>query len=333
MAPHSRIGLALLISACAALSLATCGGPSSPSDGGVTLRGSVDGGASASALSADGSAAETITVTLEGNPAVTTTVGAAGSFTLRGLPEGSFTLVFTSNERGPLGSITFDAVKPNQEIIVVVRVTGSSVAVVEERRNGIGHGDLEIEGKVESVLAVNPAGESRFMIDGHLVVVRPGQTAIREGNRSRTVSDVAVGRQVHVKGEWLTMEGSLQPVLALEIKLQGDEDDDGDDDRQQTCLINGGKVGQGIELEGKVAGGGSAGFQLRVQGNRASALVQVNTGGASFQCSPASGPNAPSPAQCRAQVTSGTQVHVSGRLASCDLSTAAVDATRIKVQK
>jgi hypothetical protein len=332
MSFHTRTGLALLIVA-GALALAACGGPSSPSEGGVTLRGSVQGASTASALSAAASAAETITVTLQGNPAVTTTVGADGSFTLRGLPEGSFTLLFTSNERGSLGAITFDAVKPNQEITVVVSVTGASVAIVEERRNGIGHGDLEIEGKVESILAVNPAGESRFMIDGRLVVARPGQTAIREGNLARTVSDLTVGHQVHVKGQWLTPEGATQPVLALEIKLQDDGDDDDDNDGQRTCLINGGKVGQGIELEGTVASGGSGGFQLRVQGSRASALVQVNTGGAAFQCSPASGPNAPTPAQCMGQVTGGAQVHVSGRLASCDLSTATVDASRVKVQK
>jgi hypothetical protein len=328
---HARIRPALLIAACA-LSLAACGGgPSSPGEDGVTLRGSLEGTSVASSLSAGGSAAEIITVTLQGNPAVTTTVGADGSFTLRGLPEGSFTLLFTSNERGSLGTITFASVKPNQEIVVVVRVSGSTVVVVEERRNGIGHGDLEIEGKVESIIVVNPAGESRFMIDSRLVVAKPGQTAIREGNTARTVADVLVGRQVHVKGSWLTPEGSTQPVLALEIKLQ--EDDDEDDDGQKTCLISGGKVGQGIELEGNVASGASASFQLRVQGNRASALVQVNAATATFQCSPAGGPNAPTLAQCMAQVTTGAKVHVSGRLTSCDLAAATVDATKVKVQK
>jgi hypothetical protein len=329
----ARTGAAVLIAACAAFLAACGGGPSSPSEGGVTLRGSLEGTAGASSFSAGRSAAETITVTLQGNTAVTTTVGADGSFTLRGLPEGSFTLLFTSNERGSLGSLTFGAVKPNQEITVVVRVSGATVAVVEERRNGIGHGDLEIEGKVESIVVVNPAGESRFMIDGRLVVARPGQTAIREGNTARTVADVTVGHQVHVKGSWLSLEGSTQPVLALEIKLQEDDDEDGDDDGQRTCAINGGRVGDGIELEGNVAGGDSASFQLRVQGNRASTLVQVNAGGATFQCSPASGPNAPTPAQCQAQVTSGAKVHVSGRLTSCDLSAAEVAATKVKVQK
>ena len=60
-------------------------------------------------------------------------------------------------------------------------VSGGTVTVVEQRRNGIGHGDLEIEGRVDSVMTLNPAGESRFVIDGHTVVARPGETAIREG--------------------------------------------------------------------------------------------------------------------------------------------------------
>jgi hypothetical protein len=327
----ARSVAAVLIAACAAFLAACGGGPSSPDEGGITLRGSLEGASAASSFSAGRSAAETITVTLQGNTAVTTTVGADGSFTLRGLPEGSFTLLFTSNERGSLGSLTFGAVKPNQEITVVVRISGTTVAVVEERRNGIGHGDLEIEGNVESIVVVNPAGDSRFMIDGRLVVARPGQTAIREGNTARTVSDVTVGHQVHVKGSWLSPEGSTQPVLALEIKLQDDGDDEDDD--QRTCSINGGRVGERVELEGNVAGGSSASFQLRVQGNRASTMVQVNAGGASFECHPASGPNAPTPAQCQAQVTSGAKVHVSGRLTSCDLSAAEVAATKVKVQK
>jgi hypothetical protein len=66
------------------------------------------------------------------------------------------------------------------------------------------------------------------LIDGYTVIARPGVTAIREGNRARSVADVTAGRQVHVKGEWLPMgTGSSQPVLAHEIKLQGAGDDGG----------------------------------------------------------------------------------------------------------
>ncbi len=203
------------------LLIADCGqGPTGPS-GDVVLRGSVVGGVSvsqASAAAGRAQAGSTITVSVQENPAITATVGSDGTFTLRGLPEGSFTLVFR-RDGVTLGTLSFSAVSPNQEIMITVRVSGDTVVLVDERRNGIGHGDVEIEGLVEAVLQLNPAGESRFTIAGKTVVARPGQTAIREGNTARSVADVTVGRQVHVKGVW--SEQPAQIVLASEIKLQG----------------------------------------------------------------------------------------------------------------
>jgi hypothetical protein len=183
-------------------------------------------------------AADAITVTVQENPAMTATVGEDGSFTFRGLPEGRFTLVFTSAGGGVLGTLAFAEVKPNQEITITVDVTAGGVLLVEERRNGIGHGDLEIEGLVDQVVSLSATGDSTFLIKGYTVVARPGQTAIREGNRSRTVADVTVGRRVHVKGVWLASAGpgSSQPVLAEEIKLQGDESA-GDDPEGQKVTI------------------------------------------------------------------------------------------------
>src|SRR5437867_4423658 len=229
--------------------LTACGGnPASPSGDGIVLRGTVVGAsaAGASALSVGTATAtpEIVTVTVQENPAITTTVGADGSFTLRGLPEGGFHLVFSSGG-GTLGTLAFSEVKPNQEITVIVQVTGSTVTLLEDRRNGIGHGDVEIEGLVSAVLLLNPGGESRFTIDGKTVVVRPGETAIREGNTARTVSDLTVGHQVHVKGVWLPAEASGQPVLAHEIKLQDADDEEGPD-VDKTCMISGGRVGDGI---------------------------------------------------------------------------------------
>ena len=116
--------------------------------------------------------------------------------------------------------------KPNQEITLTVQVSDAGVVLLEEQRNGIGHGDVEIEGNVGQIVALNPAGDSRFVINGRTVVARPGETAVREGNRSRNIEDVTEGRHVHVKGVWLPMEGSTQPVLAHEIKLQGDDGED-----------------------------------------------------------------------------------------------------------
>src|SRR5262249_23553875 len=148
----------------------------------------------------------------------------------------------------PVGApILVTEVKPNQEITLTVTVTPTTVTIVDDHRNGIGHGDTEIEGNVEAVLALNATGDSRFTINGKTVVARPGVTATREGNKSRTVNDVIVGRHVHVKGTWLPMEGTVQPVLASEIILQDDtnpiEGQPGD-----KCFA----AGQKAEVEGNI---------------------------------------------------------------------------------
>src|SRR5688500_14710050 len=298
-----------------ALRLAACGGnPHGASDGGVTLEGSLVSG-SFGAASVRSSSAATLTVVVAENPAMTTTIGADGRFTLRGLPEGSFTLNFFS-DGAPIGSLAFTEVRPNQALTVTVSVSGSTVVLVEERRNGIGHGDLEIEGLVQQILVVNPAGDSRFVIDGRTVIARPGQTAIREGNRARVVGEITLGRQVHVKGVWVTpVPPSGQEVLAWEIKLQGPETGPSPSPTPgATCMINGGRAGEGIELEGNVAAGAFPTFTMNVNGNRASGPVSIQASAGSARCSPANGPNAPTPAQCEARISGSQRIHVSGTL-------------------
>lgn len=236
-----------------------------------------------------------------------------------------------SRDGALIGTVTLDDVRSNQEIVIKVTISPTGVTLVDEQRNGIGHGDLEIEGRVDQVLFLSMSGESRFLIDGRTVVARPGQTAIREGNSSRIAADVTLGRRVHVKGTYLPAEGGAQPVLALEIKLQGSSGGNGPG--ASACMINGGRAGDRIELEGDVVSGNASSFLLRVQGNRASNPVQVDGGSTSFECTPRSGPNAPTPAQCRASVSSGAKVHVSGVLWSCDASSALVGASTVRVQK
>jgi hypothetical protein len=324
---------AVAVMAVLAFGLVACGGnPNGPSEG-VTLEGSLVSGSFGAASYRGASAAAVLTVTVAENPAMTTTIGADGRFTLRGLPEGSFTLNFFS-DGAPIGSLAFTEVMPNQALTVTVSVANATVVLVEERRNGIGHGDLEIEGLVEQILVVDPAGDSRFVIDGRTVVARPGQTAIREGNRARVVGEITLGRQVHVKGVWITpVPPSGQEVLAWEIKLQGPETGPSPSPAPSpgaTCMINGGREGQGIELEGNVSGGAYPSFTMRVNGNRASGPVSVEA--TSVRCSPASGPNAPSPTQCEGRVSGSQRIHVSGTLQSCSLTAAVVTGARVTVQ-
>jgi hypothetical protein len=311
------------------LALAACGGPSDPSAQGVTLNGALEGGEAELASGTSAGQPLAIVVTVEEDPSITTTVGADGTFSLRGLPDGSFTLVFTRDGR-VLARMVFDAVKPNQEITIRVALSsnGRSIVLLEEKRDGIGHGEVEIEGLVREVLSLNPAGDSLFLIDGLNVVARAGQTSIREGNKRRTVNDVTVGRRVHVKGVWLeSSSGVGQVVLAHEITLQEGE---GDDDGAQGCMISGGKVGKKIELEGTIAAGSTVHFfQLLVNGNRATGPVDVDATGASLKCNG----KKTTPAQCEAQVTAGAKVHVSGMLETCDAVRADVTASEVKVQK
>ena len=331
-----RQSMKFLAAAAVLASLAACsGGPTSPDQEGVVLRGAVVGATGGAliggAASGSSSAAAVLTVRVVENTAMTATVAADGSFTLRGLPPGAFTLEFLLDGVS-IGTVRFDAVKPNQEITITVSVAGNTVTVLEEKRDGIGHGDVEIQGTLTAILELLPAGDSRFTIDGRTVVARPGQTAIRQGNSARTVADLAVGQQVHVKGVWLDPQGTQQPVLAHEIKLQGGVEEPLPPPTA-ACMINGGRAGAGIELEGSVSSGAAASFLMQVQGNRATGLVQVDAGGATFECTPASGPNAPTPAQCQASVASGAKVHVSGTLAACDTAAALVSASRVRVQK
>lgn len=313
-----RSVVSLLALFAAVLFSAACGGPSSPSGEGVVLQGTLvgDGVASASAASGRTAAAAVITVTVAENPAITATVGGDGRFSLRGLPEGGFTLVFMS-DGVKLGTIAFAEVKPNQEITITVRVDGSTVVVVEERRNGIGHGDVEIEGRVDSVSSLNPAGDSVFVIDGHTVVVRPGATAIREGNRARSVEEVTVGRQVHVKGVWLAADRGTQSVLAHEIKLQGGEENGGGTNPTRSCA-----AGSNAEVEGLITakGGSSVTVTQQAKGDYlclVSASTRIRKGNTTFTF---------------AQLQPGWRVHVKGTQQGMAGSACQVNASEVKVQ-
>lgn len=298
---------------------AACGGPSSPSEQGVVLRGTVVGSSAFAASSgrSAGAAAATVTVTVQESPSITTTVGADGSFSLRGLPPGAFTLVFTSGG-ATLGAVTLAEVMPNQEITLTVRIDGGSVAVLEERRNGIGHGDLEIEGRVEAVVVLAPTGDSVFVIDGRQVVARPGETAIREGNRARTVADVTVGRQVHVKGTFMaSSDRNAQRVLAQEIKLQGGDTGTPSPGPNAACA-----AGANAEVEGIITAKGGSSVTVTQQGKGdylclVSGSTRIRKGNTTYSFS---------------DLQSGWRVHVKGTQHGPSGSACQVNASEIKVQ-
>jgi hypothetical protein len=312
----------VLVASAAALSACAGGSPASPDAAGVVVKGTLLGVAASAPVRAASAtnASAAITVTVLENPAITTTVGADGSFTLRGLPPGSFTLVFTSGAT-ELGRVVFAEVKPNQEITVTVASTGGTITVVEEHRDGIGHGDVEIEGNVTQIIVLSLTGDSRFLINGKTVVTRPGQTAVREGNRSRTVEDITLGRHVHVKGVWLPTEATLQPVLAQEVILQDGEllPSPSPSPAASRCFA----AGEKAEVEGNITAKGGSSITVHQQGKgdyeaQVSAGTRIRKGNTSFTF---------------AQLAVGWRVHVSGSGLGESGSTCLVSADEIKVQQ
>jgi Domain of unknown function (DUF5666) len=310
----------VMIVAAALFGLGACGGgnPAGSDGSGVVVRGTVSGASAfqAGLVSAHASAAA-LTVSLADNPTISTTVDADGSFTLRGLPSGGFTLVFSSGGT-ELGRLSFSEVKPNQELTLTVQVSSSGVVLLEEKRDGIGHGDVEIEGNVAQVISLTPA-EGRFLINGRTVVARPLETAVREGNRSRNIEDVTEGRHVHVKGVWMTPEASGQPVLAHEIMLQGDQTDDPGRGRPSTRCVS----GDNVQVEGKISAksGGSITVDQQGQGSflcSVSGSTRIRKGNTNYTMS---------------QLQVGWRVHVSGQGMGEAGGMCQVAADEIKVQQ
>ena len=121
-------------------------------------------------------------------------------------------------------------------------------------------------------------------------------------------------------------------LVVVEIKVEGAEPTASPSPASTpaACVVDGGRVGQGIELEGDVSSGTSAAFKMAVNG-RASTLVDVNASSASFRC--IGGAKAATDAECKASVKAGAKVHVRGTLMTCTTSTAGVTAAEVKVQK
>lgn len=161
-------------------------------------------------------ASDPIVVTVQEEPAITTKVGDDGTFTLRGLPAGSFTLIFTQGG-GTVGTLVFKEVAANQQITISVQMLDGEVVLVDQDRRGIGNAGIELEGTIESLLPVDAAGEGKFVLNGRTVIVRPGVTAIRQGAERKAFADLKIGMRVHVKGA--KVEESTD-VLAYEVIIQ-----------------------------------------------------------------------------------------------------------------
>lgn len=119
-------------------------------------------------------------------------------------------------------------------------------------------------------------------------------------------------------------------LVVVEIKVEGTGPVASPSPAASACMLNGGRVGQGIELEGDVSSGTYAAFKMAVNG-RAGTPVDVNASSASFRC--IGGAKSLTDVECKASVKEGAKVHVRGTLMTCTTSTAGVTAAEVKVQK
>jgi hypothetical protein len=144
---------------------------------------------------------------------------------------------------------------------------------------------------------------------------------------------VEVGRVVVTAGDGsevkIVVQVTAGQLIVVEIKIE-DGSNASPPPTSSSCSVNGGTVGQRIELEGNVASGSSASFDMSVNG-RSGLPIKVNAASASFKC--IGGAKTPSDAECKASVAAGAKVHVSGTLMTCTTSSAEVTATEVKVQK
>ena len=224
--------------------VSACGGSStSPTDTapvtaspGVTLSG-VFGGPQGSSYRALGTSVDDLVVVVfdAAGTELTRVDVVGGRFTLRGLPTGSFTVQFLDGAT-VVGEETFDAVKVNQQITITLELTNGSVEIVEERRNGIPHGDIEIQGLIDSLEILADPMTGALEVDGYSIVTRVAETAIRKGGRALTLEDLDVGDQVHIKGEFEAAEDGSSQVFAREVKLQEEEERD-DPPPAATCNV------------------------------------------------------------------------------------------------
>ena len=223
-----------------------------------------------------------------------------------------------SNPASPsgTGSVTVEGVLLGEGAAFTASDTGSG---------GSSNGPITVE--VEGTgLSVTISGNGTFKIEGigvtsfTLLFFQDGE---KIGEIRVTAEDGAKVKIVVKK------QGSV--IVLVDLKLDDDDDDDTNDSANQTCMIDGGRVGDKIELEGNVTDGGKAGFTMTTQGGRASGPIKVDTTGgpASFKCNGKTAGDG----DCPDAVIPGAKVHVRGTLTSCSATEAVVTATEVKVQK
>jgi hypothetical protein len=202
----------------------------------------------------------------------------------------------------------------------------SAAGVVSALSNASAKGTTAITVTVleDPSLTTTISGNGSFELNG----LPPGTFTLvftRDGVEIGRVTITSVPTEAQID---LVVKISKSGVIVVKIEINGDDETD----TQQTanCLIAGGKVDAGIELEGSVlsatSSAGASAFTMTVNGQRTSGTVNVDYSGASFTCAGVKG-------TCDAAlIKEGARVHVRGTLTSCSMSDAIVKASQIKFQ-
>ncbi len=135
-----------------------------------------------------------------------------------------------------------------------------------------------------------------------------------------TITITSVPNQAEID---VVVQITITTVVLVKVEINGTDTTDA----TKTCLINGGRVTEGIELEGSVGlVTGTSSFEMAVNGQRASGPVTVDASIASFSCAGVKG-------TCDATLLkTDAKVHVRGTLTSCSMAAALVKATEVKFQ-
>jgi hypothetical protein len=242
----------LVVAVVAALTtaLSACGGnATSPNAVGVTLSGmamdmpaAAAGGVGALSGAPARAASSVITVTVQEDPSITTTISGNGSFKLEGLPPGTITLVFSSNGV-TLGTVTIASVPTTGAINLVVRISKGEVIVVKIEINGSDEtgtqtartcltaggtvgAEIELEGSVGSPTSTLGASSFTMAVNGQR---SDGPVDVDYSSARFTCAGVkgtcdatliTTGARVHVSGSLTSCSMGQAVVKATQVKFQ-----------------------------------------------------------------------------------------------------------------
>jgi hypothetical protein len=228
---HFRLAIAFLT--ICGLTACNSSNPTAPSNGGVTITGSVvaPGGADASTASEPASGPPAgafvppgLAVAVVGT-GITVPIGAAGQFVLSGVPAGTVQLRFTAP--GTSATLTLTGLEAGQQVTISISLTPSSAAIQSEHRSG--GGGLNVNGILSNFTGTSDAFE--FMVNGQLV---KGDAQTEFFGNSH-FSELANGQRVEVKGSQ-----RVGFVYAVRIHVNDpDDEDDEDEDNGLTGVIAG----------------------------------------------------------------------------------------------